>query len=242
MAPTSRPLVLLAGVLLLGCATGCANNGSGTALTTATVRSGADSCTVSDHQVPKGKVTLDIHNTGSQATAVYVYGRTASGRLTDVKGKQESIGPGTSQQLTLRLGTGQYRVVCRPGGSGKGISAPLRVVSDEADSTRGPKNTTVDADLRFAVAADGTVTPPAHLRAGAHDEVKLVLRNRTGSAYVLQLSEPGGDTLVTVRAPARHRAQANALLTGAGTYQVRVSPAGRKSGGQRYTLKVTQQG
>ncbi|MFI0805858.1 EfeM/EfeO family lipoprotein [Streptomyces echinatus] len=67
-----------------------------------------------------GVQTFDLHNTSNGAAEVYL----EDPGTKEVFGEVEGIGPGTTRQLTVRLGTGTYAFACVP---------------DDADAVTGPR-------------------------------------------------------------------------------------------------------
>lgn len=97
-----------------------------------------------------GTVNFDITNSGSKTTEFYVY--TAAGR---VVGEVENIGPGATRKLVAKISDpGDYKLTCKPGMVGDGISQSLKVTGDSLSSSEG--------DSVLAESADGYV---AYVRA-----------------------------------------------------------------------------
>lgn len=87
------------------------------------VESSKDACTPETTVFEPGTVKFGVKNTGGDATELYVY-------LGDkVIGEVENVGPGTTRTLTVKLETGKtgYKLVCKPGQKGDGISVPITV-------------------------------------------------------------------------------------------------------------------
>ncbi len=122
--PTLAALTLAALAL-----TGCVQNGSGNADSTAiTVDSSATDCTVSASTAPSGTVVFSVTNSGDQATEFYLLGDDGK----RVVGEVENIGPGTSRDLVATVETGDYFTVCKPGMGGDGVGKAAFTVTDAA--------------------------------------------------------------------------------------------------------------
>lgn len=97
-------------------------------------------CEVATTTLAAGSRTFRVTNGGRDVTEVYVYGPGD-----EVKGEVENIGPGTSRNLTVKLGPGDYEVACKPGMKGDGIRTKI-VVTGEATASVAPDRTvTFDA-------------------------------------------------------------------------------------------------
>lgn len=97
-------------------------------------------CEVATTTLAAGTVTFKATNKGNDVTEVYVYGPGD-----EVKGEVENIGPGTSRNLTVKLGPGDFEVACKPGMKGDGIRTKI-VVTGEATASKAPDRTvTFDA-------------------------------------------------------------------------------------------------
>nr|WP_265563393.1 EfeM/EfeO family lipoprotein [Streptomyces hygroscopicus] len=92
-----------------------------------------------------GLQVFDLHNTSSAAAEVYL----EDARSRAVYGEVEGIGPGTTRQLTVRLGKGSYAFTCLP---------------DDADAVRGPT-------VRIATGRAGPAAAPVT----QHDLVPLAI-------------------------------------------------------------------
>ena len=126
------PAVLGLGALALTACTGAsADDAPGGPVR---VAAGDSTCELSG-ALAVGRNTLEITNTGSKTTEVYVYA--AGDRIVTEK---ENIAPGLRYELTVELSPGDYVVACKPGQVGDGIRVPVRVaaagVAPSADPAR----------------------------------------------------------------------------------------------------------
>lgn len=109
--------------------TGCVQNGSGSANSTAiTVDSSATECSVSASTAPSGTVVFSITNSGDQVTEFYLLGEDGK----RVVGEVENVGPGTSRDLVATVEPGDYFTVCKPGMGGDGVGKTAFTVTDAA--------------------------------------------------------------------------------------------------------------
>ena len=116
--PTWVGLVVVAG-LSAGCGGDDGATGTAAAVSVASTNT---ACTPSPSSVAAGPVRFTVDNAGSDATELYVY------QGEKILSEVENIGPGTKRSLTVTLAAGtEYRLVCKPGQKGDGISAPITV-------------------------------------------------------------------------------------------------------------------
>ncbi|MFD0822646.1 iron uptake system protein EfeO, partial [Micromonospora zhanjiangensis] len=103
---------------------GCGGSGDKTAGGTGpiAVKATDTSCDVGRTDLPAGAHTFTVTNSGAKVTEFYIY---ASGDR--VMGEVENVAPGLSRELKVELPAGTYETACKPGMSGKGIRAALRV-------------------------------------------------------------------------------------------------------------------
>lgn len=100
-----------------------------------TVAANDQECTVSGSEAKTGSATFEVTNSGAKVTEFYVY--TTGGR---VVGEVENIGPGATRKLVVQLpDPGDYKLTCKPGMVGDGISHSLKVTGDSISATDGDK-------------------------------------------------------------------------------------------------------
>ncbi|MBA2560450.1 MAG: cupredoxin domain-containing protein [Propionibacteriales bacterium] len=110
----------------LGSLGACSKDPATSTAQTYTVKAGDKSCDVEQTTFAPGPITFSVDNTASDVTEVYVYGKSGDS-FTEVIEEAEDIGPGTSRDLTVDLDAGSYRLTCKPGMVGSGISVPIVV-------------------------------------------------------------------------------------------------------------------
>lgn len=104
----------------------CADKVDEAQTTQFTVAANDTACDVSGDSATTGTSTFEVSNSGKKTTEFYVY--TDAGR---VVGEVENIGPGATRKLVVQLSDpGEYKLTCKPGMVGEGISAPLTVTGD----------------------------------------------------------------------------------------------------------------
>ncbi|WP_055489392.1 EfeM/EfeO family lipoprotein [Streptomyces sp. TP-A0356] len=81
-----------------------------------------------------GLQVFELHNTSSGAAEVYL----EDPRSRAVYGEVEGIGPGTTRQLTVRLGRGSYAFTCLPDDAGAVRGPTVRVGSGQAGPAAAP--------------------------------------------------------------------------------------------------------
>lgn len=124
--------VALGATLVTSCGSSSSSKSGSTGAsgtTAVSVDAGDTSCQVSTEQLPAGRHTFAVKNTGSNMTEVYVY---APGDR--VVGEVENIGPSTSRSLVVDLPAGGYEVACKPGMTGHGIRSALAVAATAGDA------------------------------------------------------------------------------------------------------------
>lgn len=87
-----------------------------------TVEAKNKSCSVSVSELPSGRHTFSIKNSGSDVTEFYVYGDGDK-----IISEVENIGPAISKKLIVDLDPGAYQLTCKPGMTGTGVRSPLTV-------------------------------------------------------------------------------------------------------------------
>jgi len=134
----SLTMLAIAGSALL---VSCADKVDEAQSTNLTVAADDTTCNVSGKEAKTGNATFEVTNSGKKVTEFYVY--TSSGR---VMGEVENIGPGATRKLVVKLpDPGSYRLTCKPGMVGDGVSQDLTVTGDSISATDG------DAVLEEAV-------------------------------------------------------------------------------------------
>ena len=136
----------------------------------ATVKAGDSTCELSTTVFTAGKVELDVENTGKDVTEVYVYGKGGSGAFDKVVGEVEDVAPGTSRELEVSLGGGDYEVACKPGQKGNGIRTAIEVNGETGGETEAAYDREVEVKAT-EYAFEGLDT--AAVKAGEKIEVKL---------------------------------------------------------------------
>ena len=143
------PFVLATAALALAGLTACSATESGSGGTTGAAAAGDGKiavaatdteCGVAKSELAAGTSTFSITNKGTKVTEFYVY---AAGDR--IMGEVENIVPGLTRDLVIELPAGMYETACKPGMTGKGIRAALKVSGES-------KPLTSDAKLADAVA------------------------------------------------------------------------------------------
>ncbi|PRI12190.1 iron uptake system protein EfeO [Leucobacter massiliensis] len=129
--PRPRPrlagglIALTAGALAL---TGCVPNAAPDGGAKIAVTASDTECAVETAEAPSGTLTFAVRNDGTKVNEFYVLG---ANRLTIV-GEVENIAPGSSRELTVQVGPGEYYTSCKPGMIGEGVGEARFTVSGEA--------------------------------------------------------------------------------------------------------------
>ena len=112
----------LAGLLVLAACSSSDDGGGGGAGTTVTVTASTSQCLVGAKELPEGKHTFEVHNTGTEAAEVDVYGP-----FNKIVAEKKDIGPGSTARFTAKLTRGYYQLACKPGQTGNGIREAITV-------------------------------------------------------------------------------------------------------------------
>lgn len=142
--------VMAAVVSLSGCAQKAAS-GDGAIKVTAS----DSTCEVSKDEFPAGHLALDVENTGSKVTEVYVL-------FPDdrIAAERENIGPGTKTSITAEIKAGDYQIACKPGMKGDGIRQKVKATGQNTAAKRSPEADAAVAGYRSYVLAQAEETLP----------------------------------------------------------------------------------
>jgi iron uptake system component EfeO len=148
-------------VALAGCSTdpepGGSSESGGKGDGAVAVAAGDTSCKVSRSKFPAGHVKLNVRNTGSKTTEVYLY---APGDR--IVTERENIGPGTRAEITAEVKAGEYQIACKPGMTGKGIRKDVTATGGGAAvKKRDPRLDKAVAGYRAYAQAQADETLPA---------------------------------------------------------------------------------
>ncbi|MFK0220931.1 iron uptake system protein EfeO [Streptomyces vinaceus] len=153
-----------------------------------------EACEVSKQEVPAGHLTLDVENSGSKVTEVYVL--YPDDRIV---AERENIGPGTKASITAEIKAGEYEIACKPGMKGDGIRRKVTVTGGAA-AKRSPEMDAAVAAFRQYVQAQADETLPRAkaftdaVRAGDVEAAKKsYAASRTGWERTEPVAESFGD-------------------------------------------------
>ena len=111
--------------------TGCVPN-AGAGAQAIAVTASDDGCSVETAQATSGTITFTVQNDGTKVNEFYVLG----GNGLTIIGEVENIAPGSSRDLTVQVGPGDYFTECKPGMIGAGIgTAAFAVSGDELSAS-----------------------------------------------------------------------------------------------------------
>lgn len=94
--------------------------------------------------------------------------------------------------------------------------------------------------LKVHVSADGQVGASPDLEAEAGEVVAFVLENESDSAYELRLTDPGGDDVFVVEAPAGGRGDGRSTPRDVGTHVLEVYPVGEPGAAEEFQVEVSE--
>ncbi|WP_291314170.1 iron uptake system protein EfeO [Corynebacterium sp. UBA2622] len=142
MTPMRLAALACTGLAAASTLTACADKADTAEAAGFTVSTDDSSCEVSGTEAKTGTVNFEITNHGQKTTEFYVY--TAGGR---VVGEVENIGPGATRKLVAQINDpGDYKLTCKPGMVGDGISQSLKVTGESLDSAKGDSALSESAD------------------------------------------------------------------------------------------------
>jgi uncharacterized cupredoxin-like copper-binding protein len=171
-APALATAATAAVLLSLGLS-GCGSDDGGTSGSqSASVKAGNTTCDLSSTSFTAGEITLDVENTGSDVTEVYVYGKGNDGKYDEVVGEVENVAPGTSRDLRAAVGGGEYEVACKPGQKGDGIRTEIHVTGAAATHSEAA----YDREVKVT-ATDFAFTGLSGFTAKAGEKIEFKLEN-----------------------------------------------------------------
>jgi uncharacterized cupredoxin-like copper-binding protein len=233
MSARLRTTVLLAstaavGLPLLAACGGSDDDGGTTSgsASTVSVQAGDNTCELDRTELEAGSTTFAVTNTGSTVTEVYVYGDSGSGEFTKVISEVENIGPGTSRDMTVDLGTGEYEIACKPGQTGDGIRTAVTVAG--GDAAAGAEESAEAAyDREIELATDGSSITGLEGGATAGETIEFKLTNSADAPRVLELKAPDGSVAgESAPVPPGETGEVIVELAEAGTWTVVVEGEG----------------
>jgi iron uptake system component EfeO len=216
--PSHRPALALPALLcVLAVAVLAACGDSDTAGVSVAVEASDDACKVSDTELDAGPVTFEVTNKGGKVTEVYVYGE-QGGEFTKVISEVENIGPGTSRDMSVDLGGGNYEIACKPGQTGDGIRSKLTVSGDAAGDKDEPA---YDREIEMTVAAAG-LTGLDGADAKSDETIEFKLQNDTDGTRELEIVDPSGKVVSEVEVDQGAEGEVIVELAKPGTWTVKV--------------------
>ncbi|ANI94074.1 hypothetical protein [Dietzia timorensis] len=97
------------------------------------VTSSNDDCELGSSEAQTSPVRFTVESAGDRVTEFYVFGEDSR-----VLGEVENIGPGLKGTLIVDIASpGGYRVACKPGTVGRGISGEIAVSGEEKETLQG---------------------------------------------------------------------------------------------------------
>lgn len=212
-------------VLALGVAA-CSKGGGATVA----IDAGNTTCEVAKAELPAGKTTFKVHNTGSDVTEVYVYA--PGDRVVEEK---ENIGPGTFATFTADLAAGAYEIACKPGQKGDGIRTHLHVTG-----AGGPAAKAADRDVELTAKEYAFGGDVAGLSIEAGQTVKFELENEGSLEHEFEVLGPDGNAVGEI-GPTKAGKDGEVTLTfaKAGTYTYQCGIDDHAARGMKGTFTVT---
>lgn len=131
------------------------NAGTGANAQSIAVTASDTACEVETAQAQSGTLTFTVQNDGSKVNEFYVLG---SNELTII-GEVENIAPGTSRDLTVQVGPGDYFTSCKPGMIGAGVGQAAFAVSGDAVATTPEEDAVVAQYISYVKAQTEELVP-----------------------------------------------------------------------------------
>jgi len=223
----------LTAVLLVAGIFGVACGGSDSASSGATTVVSTDTeCKPEKTDFPAGKITFAVKNEGSKVTEMYIYGHKDK-FISEI----EDIGPGTSRNLTVDLKAGEYQLACKPGQSGDGIRAPIKVTGEGGEDSAGSATAAKDVEV---VAEDYKFIGLENFSAKTGETDDFTLINNGKEKHELEILEPDGKAIGEIE-PIDPGKKDNATFTfkEPGTYTYVCGIEGHEAKGMKGTFKVS---
>ncbi|MGK5733937.1 iron uptake system protein EfeO [Streptomyces sp. URMC 124] len=192
----SSVVAAVATAAALTAVSGCAEKSDGKDSDAINVTASDDKCEVSKTSFPSGHIKINIENTGSKVTEVYVYA--AGDRIVT---ERENIGPKTKAEITATIKKpGDYEIACKPGMKGDGIRQKITVTGGGKAEKADPELDKAVAEYRKYVQQQADETIPAAqkfadaVKSGDVDEAKkLYAASRIGWERTEPVAESFGD-------------------------------------------------
>ena len=123
----------LAALLVVGSAA-CASDGD--ERVKVAVTGGDTDCEIAVLDLPAGPISFDFKNTSSKVNELYVMTEDD-----EVKGEVENVTTGATRTVNATLSAGNYKVVCKPGMEGAGITEEFQVAGSSTEAQPKPSRT-----------------------------------------------------------------------------------------------------
>jgi len=220
-------VLLVAGIF--GAACGSSDSASGG---TTKVVSTDTACKPAKRDFAAGKITFVVDNQGNKTTEMYVYGHKDK-LISEI----EDIGPGTSRQLTVDLKAGEYELACKPGQTGDGIRAAIKVTGEGGTDSAGNPKAARDVQV---VAQDFKFIGLENFSAKAGEIDEFYLINNGKEKHELEMLGPDGKAIGEI-GPTDPGKTGEATFTfkAPGTYTYVCGIEGHEAKGMKGTFKVS---
>jgi plastocyanin len=184
--PDHNRLLSIALVALAFAAVACSTD---TADTVTSVRGTDDGCEIADPELPAGRIEFEFTNEAGDVNELYVLRENG-----DVVNEVENVTTGTQRSLTLDLSAGDYRVVCKPGQIGDGITSTFTVVGEGGTEV-------ADADRTIVFeAVDFTYNELDLSDVVVGETIRFEMTNRGGQDHEFEVLDPLGEGIGEVGA------------------------------------------
>jgi uncharacterized cupredoxin-like copper-binding protein len=232
LASTTTAAVLLA-LTLAGC--GSSDDGDAAGAQKVTVKAGNTTCDLSSTSFTAGEITLDVENTGSDVTEVYVYGKGDEGKFDQIVGEVENIAPGTSRDFEVKVGGGEYEIACKPGQKGDGIRTEIHVTGAAATHSEAAYDREVEV-----TATDFAFKGLEGFTAKTGEKIEFKLENDGKASHNLTFFDASGAEIGEVETVAAGKdGEAVVDFDKAGTYTYRCTIGNHAEQGMEGTVTVS---
>lgn len=204
--PTRRA-ALAGAAFLMAALGGTACSGNKTDSTT-TVTGTDTTCELADDVLDAGTVAFQFANKGKKVSELYVLKEDG-----DTLGEVENVGPGTTATLKVDLVAGDYKIRCKPGQAGAGISQAFEVTGSGGTQTaKADRTVTFDA-------VDFSYQNLDLKGIAAGDTIRFVMENTGDQPHEFEVLDPKGDAIGEVAAVEKGKSGgATITFDKAGTY------------------------
>jgi plastocyanin len=208
-APVSIPVRILAPLVVVTAGLFAASCSSDDPSATKVAVTGTNTgCEVAESSLPAGPIDFQFTNKADDVSELYVLKENG-----DVVGEVENVTTGTERTLSADLAAGEYKVRCKPGQTGKGITSSFTVTG-----SGGKKEAAADRTISFD-AKDFAYQDLDLKGIAAGDTVRFEMKNTGTQPHEFEVLGPDGESVGEVASVEAGKTGGSTMtLAEAGTY------------------------